>query len=72
MPVSIYSYDVHLQPALCSVVRTVYNRIISGDVTDSTGMVQALVARRRARLRHQRQLYNNWQTTKLSFRSLSS
>lgn len=72
MPVSIYSYDVHLQPALSSVVRTVYNRIISGDVTDSTGMVQALVARRRARLRHQRQLYNNWQTTKLSFRSVSS
>jgi len=36
------------------------------------GMVQALVARRRARLRHQRQLYNNWQTTKLSFRSVSS
>jgi len=30
------------------------------------------IARRRARLRQQRQLYNNWQTTKLSFRSVSS
>ncbi len=48
-------------------------RLLSfGDVTDSTGMVQALVARRRSRLRHQRKLYNNWQTTKLSFRSVSS
>ena len=43
---------------------------ILGDVTDSTGVVQALVARRRSRLRHQRKLYNNWQTTKLSLRSL--
>ena len=46
--------------------------IILGDVTDSTGMVQAPVARRRSRLRHQRKLYNNWQTTKPSFRSVSS
>lgn len=44
--------------------------LLLGDVTDSTGVVQALVARRRSRLRQQRKLYNNWQTTKLRFRSL--
>lgn len=51
---------------------TLLGLLLLGDVTDSTGVVQALVARRRSRLRHQRKLYNNWQTTKLRFRSLIS
>ena len=61
-------HDTARDPDIVRIIRL----LLFGDVTDSTGMVQALVARRRSRLRHQRKLYNNWQTTKLSFRSVSS